>query len=92
MGPDAPGGPPLLTFPCIFPLKVMGRREDDFAQVVCEIAQRHAPDFHPRTLEMRTSKNGRYLSLTVTINATSREQLDALYTELSKHPMVMMVL
>lgn len=82
----------LLTFPCVFPLKVMGRREDGFAQAVSEVVQRHAPDFSPRTLEMRTSKNGRYLSLTVTINAQSREQLDALYTELSKHPMVMMVL
>jgi hypothetical protein len=82
----------LLSFPCVFPLKVMGRREDGFAQAVSEVVQRHAPDFSPRTLEMRTSKNGRYLSLTVTINAQSREQLDALYTELSKHPMVMMVL
>jgi putative lipoic acid-binding regulatory protein len=53
---------------------------------------RHADDFHPETIEMRSSKNGRYLSLTVTINARSREQLDALYSELSKHPMVMMVL
>jgi len=82
----------LLTFPCIFPLKVMGRREDGFAQAVSDVVRRHAPDFHPETLEMRTSKNGRYLSLTVTLNARSREQLDALYSELSKHPMVMMVL
>lgn len=82
----------LLTFPCVFPLKVMGRREDGFAQLVSEVVLRHAPDFHPETLEMRTSKNGRYLSLTVNLNARSREQLDALYTELSKHPMVMMVL
>ena len=82
----------LLTFPCVFPLKVMGRREDGFAQAVSEVVHRHAPDFSPRTLEMRTSKNGRSLSLTGTINAQSREQLDALYTELSKHPMVMMVL
>ena len=82
----------LLTFPCVFPLKVMGRREDGFAQAVAEIVRRHAPDFHPQTLEMRTSKNARYLSLTVTVNARSREQLDGLYTELSKHPMVMMVL
>lgn len=82
----------LLTFPTVFPMKVMGRREDGFAQEVSEIVQRHAPDFHPSTLEMRTSKNGRYLSLTVTINARSREQLDALYSELSKHPKVMMVL
>ena len=82
----------LLIFPCVFPMKVMGRREDGFAQAVADVVQRHAPDFHPETLEMRASKNGRYLSLTVTINARSREQLDALYSELSKHPMVMMVL
>ena len=82
----------LLTFPCVFPMKVMGRREDGFAQLVADIVLRHAADFHPETIEMRSSKNGRYLSLTVTINARSREQLDALYSELSKHPMVMMVL
>jgi len=82
----------LLTFPCVFPLKVMGRREDGFAQMVCEVVKRHASDFHPGTLEMRTSKNGRYLSLTVTLNAKSKDQLDALYSELSKHPMVLMVL
>jgi uncharacterized protein len=82
----------LLTFPCVFPMKVMGRREDGFAQTVCDVVQRHAPDFHPVTVEMRSSKNGRYLSLTVTLNARSREQLDALYSELSKHPLVMMVL
>jgi len=82
----------LLTFPCEFPIKVMGRREDGFAQSVSEIVQRHAGDFDPGTLEMRPSRNGRYLSLTVTIQARSKDQLDALYSELSKHPMVMMVL
>jgi uncharacterized protein len=82
----------LLTFPCIFPIKVMGRREDGFAQDVAEMVLRHAPDFHPGTLEMRASRNARYLSITVTLNARSREQLDALYAELSKHPRVMMVL
>lgn len=82
----------LLTFPCVFPIKVVGRREDGFAQSVSEIVKRHAEDFHPGTLEMRPSRNGRYLSLTVTLNARSREQLDALYSELTKHPMVMMVL
>lgn len=82
----------LLTFPCVFPIKVMGRREDGFAQEVSEVVLRHAPDFHPETLEMRTSRNGRYLSITVNLNARSREQLDCLYSELSKHPRVMMVL
>jgi putative lipoic acid-binding regulatory protein len=88
--PQAPES--LLTFPCVFPIKVVGRREDGYAQAITEIVLKHVPDFHPQTLEMRSSKNARYLSLTVTINARSREQLDALYTELSKHPMVMMVL
>lgn len=92
MDPDESEKPSLLTFPCVFPMKIMGRREDGFAQTVSEIVMRHADDFHPGTMEMRTSKNGRYLSLTVTINARSREQLDALYSELSKHPMIMMVL
>jgi putative lipoic acid-binding regulatory protein len=82
----------LLTFPCVFPIKVMGRRQDEFAQVITDIVLRHAPDFHPETIEMRSSKQARYISLTVTINARSREQLDALYSELSKHPMVTMVL
>jgi putative lipoic acid-binding regulatory protein len=82
----------LLTFPCVFPMKIMGRREDGFAQNVLDVVLRHAPDFHPETIEMRTSKNGRYLSITVTLNAKSREQLDALYSELSRHPMVLMVL
>ena len=91
MSPE-PGSDSLLTFPCVFPLKVVGRREDGFAQSVAEVVRRHAADFHADTLEMRPSKNARYLSLTVTINARSREQLDALYTELSRHPMVIMVL
>ena len=95
MGMDRPEDsetPSLLTFPCVFPMKVMGRREDGFAQTISDIVLRHAADFRPQTMAMRTSKNGRYLSLTVTINARSREQLDALYSELSKHPLVMMVL
>ena len=90
---STPENPPsLLTFPCEFPMKVMGRREDGFAQLVSEIVMRHAQDFRPETIEMRSSKNARYLSLTVTLNAKSREQLDALYSELSKHPQVLMVL
>jgi putative lipoic acid-binding regulatory protein len=89
---DDPAPESPLTFPCVFPMKVMGRREDGFAQLVSEVVMRHAPDWNPATIEMRSSKNGRYLSLTVTINARSRGQLDALYSELSKHPNVMMVL
>ena len=82
----------LLSFPCRFPLKVMGRKQHGFAQQVMEIVHRHAPDYDAATMEMRPSRQGTYLSLTVTINATSREQLDALYQELCDHPAVVMVL
>ncbi len=81
-----------LEFPTAFPIKVMGRRTDDFAQAIVEVVLRHAPDFDAGTLEMRASRAGNYLSVTATITATSREQLDALYRELTSHPLVSMVL
>ena len=82
----------LIEYPCEFPLKIMGPTRAGFAQAVLEVVQRHAPDFYGATLEMKSSKHGKYLSVTCTINATSREQLDALYQELCDHPMVVMVL
>jgi uncharacterized protein len=82
----------LLEFPCAFPMKIVGRTEDGFAQAILEVVLRHAPDFDSGSMEMRASREGKYLSLTCTVNATSREQLDALYRELSAHPMVTMVL
>ncbi len=84
--------PSLLEFPCDFPIKIMGRRVDGYAQAVLAIVQRHAPDFDGATVEMRASKQGGYLSLTCTVRATSRAQLDALYRELSAHPLVKVVL
>lgn len=81
-----------LEFPCTFPIKIMGRTRDGFAQAIVEIVRRHAPDFEPSTLEMRTSSAGNYLSMTATVNATTREQLDELYRELVANEMVAMVL
>jgi len=81
-----------LAFPCAFPIKVMGRREGGFAQAVLEIVRRHAPDFDAASVEMRPSRKGKYLSVTCVVNATSREQLDALYQELCDHPSVVLVL
>ena len=82
----------LLAFPCEFPIKVLGRRQAGFAQAVVDVVKRHAPEFDAATLEMRASREATYLSLTLTIRATSREQLDGLYRELCDHPMVVMVL
>lgn len=82
----------LLVFPCDFPIKIMGARVDEFAQTIMEVVIRHAPDFDAAAMEMRTSSKGSYLAVTCTINATSQAQLDALYRELTAHPLVKVVL
>jgi len=82
----------LLEFPCDFPLKIMGAAQDGFAQAIMDVVLVHAPDFDAAHMEMRPSKAGNYLSLTCTVRATSKAQLDALYRELSSHPMVKVVL
>ncbi len=83
---------PLLDFPCDFPLKIMGRMEATFSQEILALVQTHAPDFDGSTMEMRSSAKGNYLSVTCTIRATSREQLDNLYRALTAHPLVKVVL
>ena len=82
----------IIAFPTAFPIKIMGRRESGFTAAVIEIVTRHAPDFIPGTIETRSSREGKYVSLTATVNATSQEQLDALYRELCDLPSVVMVL
>ncbi|UCH47855.1 MAG: DUF493 domain-containing protein [Betaproteobacteria bacterium] len=81
-----------IAYPVDFPIKIMGRREPGFARAVVDIVRKHAPDFDEATVEMRPSKKNTYLSVTCTIVAKSREQLDALYQELNDNPAVVMVL
>ncbi|OVZ59297.1 DUF493 domain-containing protein [Pigmentiphaga sp. NML080357] len=91
--PDTPESrASLIEYPSDFPIKVMGAHHSDFAQVLTEVVLRHDPDFDPATVEMRPSSGGNYLGLTFIVRATSREQLDALYRELTSHPMVKFVL
>jgi hypothetical protein len=82
----------LLEFPCAFPIKIMGEAREGFADAMLEIVLRHAPDFAAASMEMKASSAGKYVSLTCTITATSQEQLDALYREISRHPLVSMAL
>ncbi|MFO0208855.1 MAG: YbeD family protein [Betaproteobacteria bacterium] len=82
----------MLLFPTDFPIKVMGLRVDQFAQEIVAVVREHAPDFDPATLELRASSGGKYLSVTATVRATSRAQLDALYRALTQHPLVKVVL
>ncbi|GAB1233181.1 YbeD family protein [Ferrigenium sp. UT5] len=82
----------LIDYPCDFPLKIFGEAQQGFAQAMAAVVQAHAPDFDAARLTLRASSNARYLCLTCTIRATSREQLDNLYRDLSSHPLVKMVL
>lgn len=82
----------LLTFPCDFPIKAMGRDAEDFEATVLALVRRHAPDLKEQAVSVRPSRNGRFLSVTVTIRAVSQEQLDAIYRELSSSEAVLMAL
>jgi putative lipoic acid-binding regulatory protein len=89
---DIPPDQSLIEYPSRFPIKVMGANVDGFVHAVTEVARRFDPSFDAATVEMRPSSGGKYLGVTVTITATSREQLDELYRTLSPHPMVKVVL
>lgn len=82
----------LIQYPSDFPIKIMGVREDTFAQSIATLILTFDPGFDAATLEMRPSSKGTYLGLTATVRATSREQLDNLYRALTAHPMVKVVL
>lgn len=82
----------LLQFPCDFPIKAMGLDADDFAAQVVMIVQRHAPDLRENAVTLRPSGQGRYVSVTVTIQAQSQAQLDAIYQDLTACKAVLMAL
>ena len=83
--------PPKITFPCDYPLKVVGDAADDFPATVCQVIVRHAPDFDETTLEVVDSRNGRFQSVRVTIVATGEQQLSQLFNELKATGRVHMV-
>ena len=82
----------LIQYPSQFPIKVMGAKVEGFVNAVTTIARQFDPSFDAGTVELRDSSAGNYLGITITITATSREQLDELYRTLSSHPMVKVVL
>jgi len=89
--PDGPR-PSLIEYPCDFSIKIMGACVDGFASAISEVMLRHAPDFDPASMQTRTSGKGNYLSLTCTFRAHSQAQVDALYRELTAHPLVKVAL
>lgn len=81
-----------LQFPCAFPIKVIGVGDPGFQMLVVELVRQHAPDLDEAQVRVRDSRAGRYQSVTVTVNARDRAQLDAIYQDLSGHPHIKLVL
>lgn len=82
----------LMQYPCSFTLKVMGKTSDEFEAAVYSIVRKHVPELGEGAIKLNPSKNNAYTALSVTFTAKSKEQLDALYTEISAHPLVLMAL
>lgn len=81
-----------LKFPCRFPVKAMGKAEHDIEAIFLEILIRHAPDQKDYSIKTQASSNGTFISVTATLDATSREQMDAIYLDLTDHSSILMSL
>lgn len=82
----------LIEFPCSFPIKIVGQNSDDFIEQIKDIVLTHFPNFQDQHLLHKKSSQANYLAITVTVYAENQEMLDALYQDLSTHPLVKMVL
>jgi len=82
----------IFEFPCEFPIKVMGKSCDMLGKIVLDIIKLHAPEVSKMNLKMRPSKNGNYSAITVTITATSKDQLDSIYIDLTACEHILMAL
>jgi uncharacterized protein len=89
---QAPDKDSLITYPCQFPIKVMGLSVDGFLEAMTAIARQFDDTFDSSSIETRPSSGGKYTGLTLTVRVESREQLDNLYRALTGHPMVKVVL
>lgn len=90
--PEDPRKDSLIEYPSLFPIKVMGIEDDHLVHEITKIAEKFDPGFDATTIELRPSSGGKYLGVTITITATSREQLDDTYRALTSHPLVKVVL
>ena len=82
----------LSEYPSQFPINVKGVKNEHLVHEITQIAKKFDPSYDPSTIELRPSSGGNYLGITITITATSREQLDDTYRALTAHPLVKVVL
>ena len=85
-------GNTTLQFPCTFPVKVMGRNSEEFHAIVLSVFEKHLPSLEDAAITRRLSNSDKYLSLTITFQAQSKEQLNEIYEELNGHELVLMTL
>lgn len=82
----------VMEFPCSFPIKLMGRETDQFRQTARELVEKHTGPLDDDAIESALSRNGRFVSVTITVIAQSREQLDNIYRDATAHDDVIMAL
>jgi putative lipoic acid-binding regulatory protein len=82
----------IMEFPCQFPIKAMGKAEDDFDILIVGIIRKHIADLSENAVKSRLSKEGKFISVTVTVTAESKQQLDNIYLELTSHEKVLWAL
>jgi putative lipoic acid-binding regulatory protein len=82
----------LLQFPCSFPIKMMGRADESFSNTAVGLVEQHVGEVSPDSIQTSKSRNGNFLSVTVTIDAKSQEQLDCIYNDLSNHEDILIAL
>lgn len=82
----------LIEFPCEFPIKIMGRDEPEFREAAIHVVEKHAGNLPEDAIRTSSSSQGNFLSITVTITATSQEQLDSIYRDLTAHDRILVAL
>jgi putative lipoic acid-binding regulatory protein len=82
----------LLKFPCSFPIKMMGRDTPEFRETARALVEKHTGPINDAAINDALSRNGNFVSITITVNAISQEQLDDIYRDVSSHDDVLMAL
>ena len=82
----------LLEFPCDFPIKIMGRESTDFRKLARALVEKHTGPIAEDAIQNALSRNGSFVSVTITVNAQSQQQLDDIYREITSHEDILMAL
>lgn len=82
----------VIDFPCEFPVKMMGHNSPEFRTTARALIEKHAGEINDSAVQESLSRNERFVSVTITITATSQQQLDDIYQDVSSHDDVLMAL